>query len=153
MKKSNNKEKICTGCNNKGIIENSLNVPWVKEIGRKNDPPERYLPSVKNLIPVDIEMGKKYASKYIYYFATESCEMLLKSGKKCSNLAPSDAYDNYENSGVAQLDSNGYCRIIISKPVTYSVKEENYKTYNPHIHFKLSTVDNKWSKYIYTKKV
>ena len=153
MKKFNNKEKICTGCDKKGIIEDSLNVPWVKEIGRKNDPPSRYLPSVKNLIPVDIEMGKKYAGKYIYYFATESCEMLLKSGKECSNLSPYEAYDNYENSGVAQLDSNGYCRIIICKPVNYYVKEENNKTYNPHVHYKLSTSDKKWSKYIYTIKI
>lgn len=153
MKKSKDQEKICTGCNNEGIIENSLNVPWVKEIGRKNDPPERYIPSIKNLVSVDIEMGKKYANKYVYYFATESCEMLLKSGKKCLYLSPEDAYDNYENSGVAQLDNNGYCRIIISKPVNYSVKEENYITYKPHVHYKLSTSDNKWSKYVYTIKI
>ena len=93
------------------------------------------MPSVKNLIPVDINMGKQYSGKYVYYFATESCEMLREDGKSCVKRRPYQAYDDFENSGVCQLDNNGFCRVIISKPINYYVEEENSCKYWGKIKF------------------
>lgn len=140
--------KICTGCDEKGIIKKSP--AWVKKLARSDDPPAEYLPKVKDLISVDIKMGENFAGKYVYYFATESCDMLKKDKKNCNNVSPYEAYDNYENSGVTQLDDNGFSRIIISKPINYYVKEENNKTYKPHVHYRLSNKNGSWSKDIYT---
>ena len=95
-------------------------------------------------------MGENFAGKYVYYFATESCDMLKKDKKNCYNVSPYEAYDNYENSGVTQLDDNGFSRIIISKPINYYVKEENNKTYKPHVHYRLSNKNDTWGKDIYT---
>ena len=73
--------KICTGCDEKGIIKKSP--AWVKKLARSDDPPAEYLPKVKDLISVDIKMGENFAGKYVYYFGTESCDMLKKDKKNC----------------------------------------------------------------------
>ena len=142
------KDKICTGCDKDGKVKNRAK--WVKKMGRENHPPKTYVPSVKNLMSVDIDMGEQHRGKYVYYFATESCEMLREDGKSCIKRRPYQAYDDFENSGVCQLDNNGFCRVIISKPINYYVEEENNKTYKPHIHFKLSNKNGQWGKTNYT---
>ena len=145
------KKKICTACNEKGMIEE--HAPWVKKQGNDDHPPKEFLPCVNDLAPVDIRMGPKYAGKYVYWFASMSRCMLEKRNLDPMNIEPHVAYGDFRNDGICQLDNNGYCRIIISDPVSYYVREENNKAYRPHIHYRLSNKNGKWGKTIYTLKV
>ena len=142
-------KKICTACNEKGMIKE--HAPWVKKLGRDDHPPKEFLPCVSDLIHVDINLGKKHAGKFVYWFGSQSRCMLEKKGLDVSKIAPHQAYGNFRNDGVCQLDANGFCRVIISDPVSYHVKED--KAYRPHIHYRLSTRNNKWGKSIYTLRV
>ena len=71
-------------------------------------PPEEQLPFINDLINVDIKMGQNCAGRYVYYFAAESCNMLNKDNKNCINLNREEAYDDFENSGICQLDDNRF---------------------------------------------
>lgn len=144
-------DKICTGCDLDGRVKKRTK--WVKKLGRKNHPPKTYVPSVDELIDVDINMGKSHAGKYVFYFAAESEDMLKIDGKLYKKRQPHEAYDDFENSGVCQLDDNGFCRVILSMPINYHVVEEDGKTYKPHLHFKLSTRNGNWSKTNYTLQI
>ena len=140
-------KKICTACNEKGMI--SDHAPWVKKLERDDHPPKELLPCVKDLNPLDINMGPKHAGKYVYWFAAMSKCMLEKRSIKTNNIQPYIAYGDFKNDGICQLDSNGHCSIIISKPISYLVTEEN-KKYHPHIHYRISTKNGQWGKTIYT---
>ena len=144
-------KKICTGCDEKGRVEKRTK--WVKKLGRKNHPPRTFMPSIDELISVDIKMGEDHAGKYVFYFAAESKDMLRIDGKLHQNRKPHEAYDDFENKGVCQLDDSGFCRVILSKPINYHVVEEGNKTYKPHLHFKLSTKSGQWSKTNYTLQI
>lgn len=140
-------KKICTACNKDGEVLNRAH--WVKKIGRKEHPPSHFVPNVNDLVSVDIQRTSKDAGKFIYYFAANSKNML---GKDKEMIYPHEAYGNFQNSGVCQLDTNGFCKIYISMPIEYYVKEDR-KKYKPHVHYKLSTKDGKWGKTNYTIQV
>lgn len=143
-------KKICTGCNIKGEV--LTRAKWVTKSGRKEHPPKTFVPLVNNLVTVDIQRPLRDAGKFVYFFAAESKSMLEIDNKFKKKISPKDAYDDFENRGICQLDSNGFCRVVISRPVEYHVKEDN-KTYSAHLHYKLSTKDNKWGKTNYTIQI
>ena len=59
-----------------------------KKLGRKNHPPRTFVPSIDELISVDIKMGEDHARKYVFYFAAESKDMtgFAELGKKGQEL-------------------------------------------------------------------
>ena len=66
-------EKICTSCS---ITDNGLSkivrkADWVTKKQTKH-PPEKYIPEINELITVTINIGEKFAGRYIYYFASEN---------------------------------------------------------------------------------
>ena len=147
--------KICTACENskgkKSIVKKRAS--WVKKMGRKHHPPLTYLPNPANLMSLKINMGKNYAHRYIYYFAAESQYMLQYDQKPIQNVIPSQAYDDFENNGVAKLDSQGRANIVLSRPINYFVTEDG-QTYIPHVHYKVSSKDGKkWLQQNYTIQI
>jgi hypothetical protein len=147
--------KICTGCENssgkKSIVK--TRAPWVKKMGRTNHPPITFLPNPRNLIKVSINIGKKYANRFIYYFAAESKYMLQQDNKQYNKITPVKAYDDFENNGVIQLDKHGKGNLVFSKPLDYYVKEDD-KRYLPHIHYKISSKDGRsWLKNNHTIQI
>ena len=110
-------------------------------------PPKTYLPFIEDLIQVDINMTENFAGCYVYYFAAESCKMLNLDNKMCKNLNRSEAYDDFENDGICQLDNNGFCRVILSKPANY---QEGNGLSGAHMHYRISTKNNTWGKKIHT---
>ena len=143
-------EKICTSCsiNNNGLSKIVRKADWVTEKQTKH-PPEKYIPEINELITVPINMGEKFAGRYIYYFASENEDNFNKNG----DIYPEEAYDDYENSGLSLLDSYGNTDIVLYKPVEYYVEKDN-KIYPSHIHFIVSNkLRNNWLKKKYTVKV
>ena len=143
-------EKICTSCsiNDNGLSKIVRKADWVLKKQTKH-PPEKYIPEINELITVSIDMGKKFAGRYIYYFASENEDNFNKNG----DIYPEEAYDDYENSGLSLLDSYGNTDIVLYKPVEYYVEKDN-KIYPSHIHFIVSNkLRNNWLKKKYTVKV
>ena len=91
-------KKICTACNdfNKDMQIVIEKADWVTKMGRKHHPPLTHVPSLDDLIEVEINMSK-FANRYIYFFASESEHMLEQDGKLNKNgMKPHEAYDDFE---------------------------------------------------------
>ena len=142
-------KKICTSCNltdtNMALIGKSAN--WVKKT-KKSHPPKKYIPPIKDIISVIINLGQQYGNRYIYYYASESKIML---GNKFNNkMSPKEAYGNYQNMGIAKLNKYGKTTIYINNPVSYYVDEDDL-IYPPHVHFRVSNKNrDRWNKKSYT---
>ena len=142
-------KKICTSCkltdSNQTILDKKAQ--WVKNTQQKH-PPKEYIPNISNIIEINIDNGKLYAGRLIYYFAAESLEML---GEKYHlNILPDDAYDDYQNMGIARLDKLGKTSVYVNNPVSYFVEHDN-KFYPPHIHYRIANkTNNAWMKTTYT---
>lgn len=148
-------KKICTGCDENNVVNDRAN--WNKELGRNDHPPCEFMPDFKDIVTLRIKK-KKFKNRYIYFFGAESCKMLEKDNKECNNISPDKAYDNFENSGISRFNNKGICQIYLSKPVKYTVKEnlDEKKTYESHIHYKVSEKINneyKWSNKNYTIRI
>ena len=134
--------KICQDAKKTGQRE-----PTGQKMGEKSS---SFLYLQIRRVEVSIDMGRQYANKYIYYFAAESKKMILKDGRDVHKIRPKDAYDDFENSGVAKLNDQGKVNVVISMPINYHGEEENDKTYKPHIHWKIEGLNNTWSDRNYT---
>ena len=57
-------------------------------------------------------MGDKFAGRYIFFYAAESESM--KKHLDSNNLSEEvRSYDNFQNSGIVQLDDKGMANIVL----------------------------------------
>ena len=115
---------------------------------RTNFPPKRFLPNISNVVVKHIQMCPGFSNKYLFYYASESNEMLLKDRKNLENLSEIEAYDDFENSGIARFNNDGYVEITVVKPTKYIGKTK--RKFTPHLHFKVSHDGKTWSDEEYT---
>ena len=102
---------------------------------------------------VDVNLGKIYKNRLIYYFATRPSKMQI------TKTYP-DAYKNSKNNGLMILDKNGKCQIHLDCPLHY--KDIPPKGYNNNekqgyvTHFHILVSDSKmgkWEDEIFTQSV
>jgi len=114
-------------------------------------PPKEYLPKINELASKWIIMGSQFARRYLFFYAAESDTMeqnLIDTN--ISNEAKS--YDNFQNSGIVQLDDKGMANIVLHYPKSY--KGTNGITYDTHIHYRVTDKSNKkWNKTEYTVRL
>lgn len=68
----------------------------------------------------------------IIYWAAEPNSKIVDS--------PWLAYSEYENTGVARSDSDGYATLKIRQPAQYKVPGPTNKTLRPHVHYRTCTM-------------
>lgn len=113
----------------------------------KEYPPKRYLPIADEIRTATIDLGPKYANRYVFYYGAESKQMLEYDGRFKGDLKEVEAYDDFENSGVVKLDGKGKAEVAFSEPVRYS-------NYPEHLHFRVCDATNtKWTSTEYTLQV
>lgn len=143
--------KICYACEDKSFkidkiteesIINKKIVGWKVKRGEYTVAPNDFVPfliGIRQRIPKKydtiskLNLGKKYANRWIYYWAANK-----ESSYKIKE-AP-DAYGvNYTNMGITKSDDNGKIIFKLECPQPYSI---DGKTYYPHIHFMISNKEN-----------
>jgi len=101
---------------------------------------------------LDINMGKKYANKLLYYWGSKE----MFSNK---NLEYPDSYvvnqhgknTGITNDGLVKLDNKGDCSIKLDCPQPY---KDDGVSYMPHIHFLISDKNmTKWNNEMFTQNV
>ena len=81
-------------------------------------------------LQVPLNLGKKYANRFVFYWAsTPSKPRQLKVAKA------SQAYSNYSNQGLAKTDTKGKATLLLHCPQNY---KSGGNTFLPHIHFVVS---------------
>lgn len=102
---------------------------------------------------VEVNLGKKYKNRLIYYFGTRPSKMQI------SKLYP-DAYRNSNNNGLMLLDNEGKCRVYMDCPLHYKdvppkgVKSEEKQGYATHLHILVSNSKmDKWEDDMFTQSV
>lgn len=141
-------KKICQSCKetNKTVAELTIKAD---EYFLVKDHLKKDIKLRKQNVPplTSVKMGKKYANRYIFYYAAkegtlDNCVVIPKF---------KDAYSNLENSGVGKLDKNGEAQLHLKCPRGY---HKMGKTYISHVHFIVSNKsNNKWENKIYSKRV
>jgi rhodanese-related sulfurtransferase len=103
-------------------------------------------------LKVDINLGPKFASKKILYWAAnknDNRSPIILDAKK--------AYGNFDNHGVVNSNNKGEVTFKIDCPQVYKAKRTNGSvdtTYFRHLHFVVEKDKNKtWDSQIYTKIV
>ena len=148
--------KICLSCNNtnniykihKKSIKDSSD--WMKlkrdvKYFKTNNIANISLTKKGNRGEFSIQLSKKFANRYVYYYAADS-----KNAHELSFSNPDKAYNKFKNSGVGKVGKDGVLKAYIKCPQNYM---ENGLWY-PHIHFIVSNNNNKkWEPYIYTQIV
>lgn len=139
-------QKLCVNCDTELRKPNQLYinhhpklVKWMKNEGYTSFMPEGsdfYLVHKKKFhrkgwhIKKTINIGKQYANRYIYYWASHTKSDPLKI------LNAPDAYDlnnkHNRNDGFTQCDNKGNMTFYIRNPQPY---RENNKFYPSHVHF------------------
>ena len=127
---------------------------WKKKEGLKTKFPNDEILPIENLNPDNydrifhLNLSKKYANRYIYYYAADS-----KDDKNCLDIKyVKDAYGNYSNKGVVKTDIKGIAKLNLKCPQSYYVDKDNY--FISHIHYLISDKDNKkWLKTLYTERI
>ena len=139
------KTKKCSSCQptNKNIASAQKSVKYsdlMKQITKNISLPDLSKPKLfkpKNADKTfDLELGAKFANRFIFYFAAKPNNM-----SKC-DVIQSDkvSYGYLKNSGLVKTDSLGKCRLEFVCPQAY---KDALDTYLPHVHFLISTKDNK----------
>ena len=135
-------KKICTEC--QPVKDSDIGI-----IRKNVFPPTTYLPDPEDIVELNIDMGPhKFANKHFFYYASESNKMLLKDGKNIKKMSELEAYDDFENSGLAVFDNSGKAKIVLVQPSEYMGNKK--KKYPPHVHFRVSFDGKTWSKTEYT---
>ena len=94
---------------------------------------------------IDVDLGKKYKNRLIYYFASRPSKMQI------TNLFP-DAYKNSNNNGLLLLDNFGKGKIYMDCPLHY--KEQDNQGYVSHVHIIVSDSKmGKWEDVMFTQSV
>lgn len=102
---------------------------------------------------VEVNLGKKYKNRLIYYFASRPSKMQI------TKQYP-DSYKNSMNNGLMILDNEGKCIINMDCPLHYKdAPPKGYKTnekqgYTTHIHIIVSNSKiNKWEDVMFTQSM
>lgn len=139
------KTKKCSSCQltNKNIASSQRTMKYseLMKIITKNiaspslSKPKLFKPANANKT-LELDLGVKVANRYIFYFAAKPNEM-----SKC-NLIQSEkvSYGYLKNSGLVKTNSSGKCTLSFVCPQAY---KDSLGTYLPHVHFLISTKDNK----------
>lgn len=148
----------CIPTNNKVSKTTKKRANWKEERGMTTIFPDDKVPELKGLqtqIPrganqnIEVKLGKKNANRMVLYYAADS--NIKKNCKNCEIPDANQAYGNFENGGIAKLDSEGNGILKIKCPQAY---QEEKKTYPAHVHFILSNAKNdKWVKKLLTQSV
>jgi len=155
----NNKTKKCLTCiatTKKVAYTTHKRADWKSKRGLKTIFPNDKEPKLKGLkerkpvnadTKVVLNLGKKYANRFILYYAARS-----KKDKYCAQtLSANIAYGDFQNQGISKTDKDGKAELLIRCPQSY--KEEG-KAYPPHVHFIVASKGNKkWVKKLRTKTV
>ena len=146
--------KICLSCRNAGnshaiankfgkVFNNKKNISakWAKEYGFINNTPpigyqrlkQKNIFNQKTGNKTKLDLGKKFANRYIYVWAALPIDdsLLIKNAKSAyfSNKKINDVF--------GKLDKNGCITIKIRNPQVY--KEEG--VFPPHLHYKVANKD------------
>lgn len=107
-------------------------------------PSEFYRKNLSETLTINLKL-KKFANKKILYWASNS----KKKGVLISDAK--QAYNKFENSGVAKVNSEGEVVLYLNCPQVY---RSDGRTYFKHIHFVVETKPKVWNnKHIFTKLV
>ena len=139
------KTKKCSSCQptNKNIASAQKSVKYsdlMKQITKNISPPDLSKPKLfkpKNANKTfDLDLGPKFKSRFVFYFAAKPNKM-----SKCDVIQTDKvSYGYLKNSGLVKTDSSGKCRLEFVCPQAY---KDVLDTYLPHVHFLISTKDNK----------
>ena len=153
------KKKICYNCKKqssnlkKGIVSKKI-ASWKKKLGLKTKlPGDIYMP-LKISYPkkyntiLKLDLSKKNANKYVYYYASQ------KNEKKCLNTNHViNAYgEDFSNKGVAKCNKDGKVLIKLDCPQTYHINNKNQQHIS-HIHYLISNEKNEWDETLYTETI
>ena len=142
--RNENREKICVECEPTEQL--------ISKIYNNKFPPHEFLPIVDKINTVSIDMGNKYANRYIFYYAAESKKMLMRDGKFKKPIYELEAYDDFNNSGIAKLNEKGIIEVSVSEPIEYLANDG--VIYDRHLHFKISNKENEfWTDDEFTIKI
>ena len=152
--------KACASCLNfkfnktiktsKNLKPKWLNkIDYVDEFIKKQTNFNNKYPAKFNKV-LKIYINKKYKNrKLLYWCASPPTGIIINKAR--------DAYGNFNNSGIANIDNDGYAIIKFMIPQNYKTIEKNKKKYTSffkHIHYTVSNTNNdKWSFNVYTKLI
>jgi rhodanese-related sulfurtransferase len=156
---NNNKTKKCLSCKptDKSIANTTKKrADWKSRRGLKTIFPNDQIPDLKKIKQfhpsnanehVRIELGKKFANRYILFYAAKKRHV-----KNCEKiLSPDKAYTSFKNRGVSKTNKDGVAILKLKCPQTYS---EKGKVYFSHVHFIISDEKNKkWINELKTQQV
>ena len=139
------KTKKCSSCQvtNKNIASSIKSVKYsdlMKQITKNIALPDLSNPKLfkpKNSNKTfDLDLGAKFVNRFIFYFAAKPKKM-----SKCNVIQNEKvSYGYLKNSGLVKTDSSGKCRLEFVCPQAY---KDKLATYLRHVHFLISTKDNK----------
>lgn len=153
------KTKKCLTCiatTKKNAYTTHKQADWKTKRGLKTIFPNDYEPELTGLrkkqpvnadTKVIVNLGKKYADRFILYYAA-----LTKKDKYCAETLSADiAYDKFQNQGISKTNKDGNAELFIKCPQSY---KEYGRAYPPHVHFIVASKGNKkWEKKTITKTV
>ena len=150
--------RLCLSCNKIGfkndtIIMQSYRKPvgWKKRLGLKTKfPGDRKPTTLRSRTPKDarhgvkIELGKRYANRWVLYYAAQP-----SSGSRVSS--PAVAYGSkFPNQGMVKTDSLGSATLKLHCPQRYREKQIIFPR---HVHFLVNRPgknNTQWSDKLYT---
>ena len=154
------RKKLCASCLkfnfNKTLKSSNKKKPkWLNKIDyvekfikNYNYFTEKYPKNYNKIIKLNI--GKQFSNRKILYWAASPSNKVIIKGAK-------EAYGNFSNSGIANVDINGFAKIKFMVPQNYKTvikNEKNYTTFFKHIHYVISNNDNdKWNLNIFTNLI
>tara|TARA_Y100000996_G_scaffold408078_1_gene386553 strand:+ start:512 stop:1369 length:858 start_codon:yes stop_codon:yes gene_type:complete len=157
----NKTRKLCASCLkfnfNKTLRSSNKRKPkwlnkidYVEEFVKKNSKKfnNRYPKNYNKVIKINL--GKKLSNKKILYWAANPSNKLIINDAKY-------AYGNFSNSGVVNIDKDGFAKIKFMVPQNYKTiikNEKNYTSFFKHIHYVISNNNNDaWIFKIFTKLI
>jgi len=157
----NKTRKLCASCLkfnfNKTLRSSNKRKPkWLNKIDYVKEFVEKNSKNFNNRYPknynkvIKINLGKKLSNKKILYWAANPSNKLIINDAK-------HAYGNFSNSGVVNIDKDGFAKIKFMVPQNYKTIIKNEKTYTSffkHIHYVISNNNNDgWIFKIFTKLI
>ena len=150
---------VCASCNrlqlNKSVKSSKNKHPkWLDKVNYVEQFIDRYT-SFNDKHPdkydntIRIEIGKNMENRKVLFWAAKPDDntCIVKNAKQ--------AYGNFNNSGVATIDKDGYANIKFITPQNYYTTAKFSKlpkTYYRHIHYVISNNNNtKWNSQIWTR--
>jgi hypothetical protein len=153
--------KKCVSCiptNKKVASTTKKRADWKTKVNLTSIFPNDIVPNLKGIkmkVPekanqsVEVKLGKKNANKIVLFYAAEDSPS--DSCSECQISKPINAYKNFKNQGISQLDSNGNAILKMRCPMVY---RENNTTYQSHVHIILSNSQKtEWVNKLYTQTV